>query len=150
MIYRFGYEREMSAVFNRPFVRFLRFGLVVIFFATVLMGAGRGCVSGDSGETVDEIHTSFSIYTLSRGKGVPDSARQALVQSRDLLLKAQSRGEVLRLMEHRIGLEGETRLCVEFDSAESAQNMRRQVEEFTQGVDLFRIKAERCPQAKKK
>ncbi len=145
MIHRLGQKAEMSVRINHPFFTSVRFVLVMTLLGTVLMGASRGCVGSDSEKTMNTLPTSFAIYTLSRGKGVPDSARQALVQSRALLLKAQSRGEVLRLMEHRIGLEGETRVCVEFDSAEAAQKMMNQVQELTQGMDLIQTKVERCP-----
>ena len=53
-------------------------------------------------------------------------------------------GEVTRLVEHRIGLEGETRLCAEFSDEHAADKFFDQLHSLTHGVDLVNIKKEVC------
>ena len=96
-------------------------------------------------ETLEPVPHSFSVYALSRGKGVPEQAREVLVQSRTLLKAAQERGEVLRMVEQRIGIEGETRICAQFSNVEKALTMMDQIKKIGQGVDLVNVKAEPCP-----
>ena len=78
---------------------------------------------GDSSEASGKPATSvtskpeFALYALSRGKGVPAPTRAALEKAHVLLEDARQRGAVLALKQTRIGLEGETRLCVEAKDA---------------------------------
>lgn len=88
---------------------------------------------------------SFSVYALSRGKGVPDKARKVLEEARNMFKAAQERGEVSRFTDQRIGLEGETRLCVEFVNADTARNIFSEIQNIGHGVDLLNIKVEPCP-----
>jgi hypothetical protein len=121
------------------------FGLVITGMGFMMMGAGKGCAEDKPPETLAPAPQSISVYALSRGKGLPDQAQNVLAQSRKLLKAAQERGEVLRVIERRIGIEGETKLCAEFSHAESARRLSRQIQQLGQGVDLITVKAEPCP-----
>jgi hypothetical protein len=88
---------------------------------------------------------SFSVYALSKGKGVPEKTRQALQQIRALLEDAQRQGNVVQLKQTRIGLEGETRLCAEFSSATVAQELFEQSRKLSAGIELLNVVMEPCP-----
>jgi len=128
-------------------VGYLSLSLTLLGMGLMIMGASKGCAEAKPPETLAPAPQSISVYALSRGKGVPDQAREVLAQSRTLLKAAQERGEVLRVVEQRIGLEGETRLCAEFSHAESARTITLidQIQQLGQGVDLINIKVEPCP-----
>ncbi len=127
------------------FVGYLSLGFTVLGMGIMMMGASKGCAETKPPETLAPAPQSISVYALSRGKGVPDQARAVLTETRDLLKAAQERGEIVRMKEQRIGIEGETKLCAEFSEEKSAQPMIDQIRELGQGVDLIQIKAEPCP-----
>lgn len=134
----------MSTRSTQCAVRSLKGLLCLIALSILLIGAGVGCVEIKKSETQASTPSSFSVYVLSRGKGVPVEARQVLAQSRHVLKKAQEQGEVTRLVEHRIGLEGETRLCAEFSDEYAADKFFDQLHRLSHGVDLVNIKKEAC------
>ena len=105
---------------------------------------GAGCAEINASESRAATPSSFSVYALSRGKGVPDEARQVLDHSRRLLKRAQEQGEVKQIVDRRIGLEGETRLCVEFSDEQAANRLFGQIQHFSDGVDLLNVKKELC------
>ncbi|MCA9499651.1 MAG: hypothetical protein MRJ67_08320 [Nitrospirales bacterium] len=121
------------------------FGLALMVMGGMMMGASKGCAEAKPPETLAPAPQSISVYALSRGKGVPDRTREVLVHSRTLLKSAQERGEVRRMVEQRIGIEGETRLCAEFSDVESAHSMIEQIQQLAQGVELINVKVEPCP-----
>ncbi|MDH5587089.1 MAG: hypothetical protein OEZ57_09485 [Nitrospirota bacterium] len=107
--------------------------------------AGAGCAELRTSEAKDPAESSVSVYALSRGKGVPDEARQVLDHARQILKQGQGQGEVTRLVERRIGLEGETRLCAEFVNETVADSFFHQLDQLSLGVDLMNIKRGMCP-----
>jgi hypothetical protein len=127
------------------FVGYLSLGFTLLGMGLIMMGASKGCAEAKPPETLAPAPQSISVYALSRGKGVPDQAMEVLAQTRTLLKAAQERGEALRVVEQRIGIEGETRLCVEFSHAESALPLIDQIQQLGQGVDLINVKVEPCP-----
>ena len=141
-------QQEDSGTFllgRTGFVGYLSIALTLLGMGLMMMGASKGCAEDKPPETLPPAPQSISVYALSRGKGVPDQAREVLDQSRALLKAAQEHGEVLRVIERRIGIEGETRLCAEFAHAESAQTMIDQIKQLGKGVDLINVKVEPCP-----
>jgi hypothetical protein len=87
---------------------------------------------------------SFSIYVLSRGKGVPQKARQAMRKARELVEADQRRGVAVKMETKRLGIEGETRLCVEYEDAKAAARAYEKVKALVKGVDLARVVVEPC------
>lgn len=85
---------------------------------------------------------------LSRGKGVPDTTRAAWKDIRVLLEQQRATYAVTDLRTQRIGLEGETRLCAEFRSAEDAQAALAEVRRRAAGVDLLDVSEAPCPSPK--
>src|SRR4029450_11259547 len=65
--------------------------------------------------------TSFAVYALSRGQGVPAPTRSAWQTVWTMLEDARREGKVARLQQTRLGLEGEVRLCAEFGDRGQAQ-----------------------------
>jgi hypothetical protein len=110
-----------------------------------LIGAWFGCAELKTRESKGSTPASFSLYVLSRGKGVPDEARRVLDHARQVLKEGQEQGEVIRLLDRRIGLEGETRLCAEFSDEQVADRFFNQIYRFSLGVDLVNMKKETCP-----
>lgn len=86
----------------------------------------------------------LAVYALSRGKGVPNEARSALTAARDLFTRLRESGQVLRIVEERMGLEGERRMCAEFVDAKAAATAREQLLSLSRGADLFNIIMEPC------
>jgi hypothetical protein len=121
--------------------------LSVVMAGFLLTGAGMGCADMGGGKDADSSPPqSFSIYALSRGKGVPEEARNVLDQARALLKTSQAQGTVTRLTDQRIGLEGETRVCAELRDTDSARELFSHVQQMSLGVDLINVKIESCPQ----
>lgn len=87
---------------------------------------------------------SFAVYALSRGAGVPDDARSALDAVRGWIDDARARGVAIRSEESRIGLEGETRLCAEFEDPREFRTLRDRVGARVAGVDLVSVRDEPC------
>ena len=105
-----------------------------------------GEASGVKGATraVEKSTAEFAVYALSRGKGVPEPTRGALRKAHTLLVGAQQRGEVIRLKETRIGLEGETRLCVEAKDVAAARALVLELRAMAEKVELFNVVVEPC------
>lgn len=88
---------------------------------------------------------TLAVYALSRGKGVPDEARATLKDIRALLDAARKDGRVTDMASTRIGIEGETRLCVEFRDAAAAAALGAEVRAAARDVELLNVVEERCP-----
>jgi len=119
--------------------------LLVLAMPILLMEAGVGCAELGTSEAKDPAESSVSVYALSRGKGVPDEARGVLDHARQILKQGQEQGEVTRLVERRIGLEGETRLCAEFVDEAVADRFFQQFNQLSLGVELVNINKGMCP-----
>jgi hypothetical protein len=87
---------------------------------------------------------SFAVYALSRGSGVPEAASQLIVELRSLYQTNGTQREVSRYVEDRIGLEGETRVCLEFDTANAAQIAWKEVRVLIGEKELIDLRAEEC------
>lgn len=90
-----------------------------------------------------------AVYALSRGKGVPDQTRQALGAARDLFAKMKAEGRVLDIVETRIGLEGERRICARFKNAADAAAAMQELRALATNVELFNVVSEPCAPAAK-
>ena len=104
--------------------------------------ARRGSGSGAPAVVLE--FQSFALYVLSRGNGVSQGGRKALADFRKLLRSMQAKGEVLEVLDARIGIEGETRVCARFASAEHAAKAWTVMQRSFTGVDLVQLKAEKC------
>jgi hypothetical protein len=136
-------QAPRSVAQARLFPTLLGLSILPFFGVAALSGAehtsARPHPSGASGD-----HMSFSLYVLSRGSGVPESASQALQRFRDLLKTYENEGVSVRTSETRIGLEGERRICAEFEEKDAADEAWRRAETIVAGVDLVNLKAEPC------
>lgn len=123
----------------------------VMFVSLVLIACAgaNGCMRPRSEpatlSTSSLATSSFSVYALSKGQGVPERARQVFQQVRALLEDAQRQGKVVQLKQARIGLEGETRLCAEFSSPTVAQELFEQIRKLGEGIELLNVVVEPCP-----
>jgi hypothetical protein len=80
---------------------------------------------------------SFSVYALSRGKGVPPRTRETFEEMVRVLKTMEEAGQVVKINKQRIGLEGETRLCVEFSDKDSARQAWLEVKNIGKGIELL-------------
>jgi hypothetical protein len=119
--------------------------LLVLIAGLGLNGCGRPVPVLTTRATGVSSATSFSVYALSRGKGVPEKSRQVFQQARALLEDAYRQGRVVRLKQDRIGLEGETRVCAEFSNPTVAQELLEQIRRLSEGVELVNVVIEPCP-----
>jgi hypothetical protein len=88
---------------------------------------------------------SFAVYALSRGAGVPKPTREALDRIRGLLDESTRESGATDPSETRIGLEGEVRLCVEFDDRAAGERALAEVRRMAEGVELMNVVVEPCP-----
>lgn len=86
----------------------------------------------------------FGVYALSRGKGVPEEAREAMKAVAAIVEADRERGIAVRSERTRLGLEGETRLCIEYDDEDAAAAALRSISEAVEGVDLMNLEVESC------
>ena len=93
--------------------------------------------------------TSFAVFALSRGKGVPPEAREVLRKAAEIADADKRRGVRVDTRRTRIGLEGETRLCVEYQSAADARRGLDQVEKLVKDVDLVNLVPGPCSEPAK-
>ena len=87
---------------------------------------------------------TFTVSALSRGKGVPPEARQAQRNVRELVERDQAAGISVSVSTTRLGLEGETRLCVEYADPVAGARSYERAKAMEEGVDLFRVRSEPC------
>ena len=92
----------------------------------------------------DPAGAEFALYALSRGKGVPEPTRDVFENANAYLEESRQRGEVLSLRKTRIGLEGETRLCVQAKDAAAARALQQEVRSIAGDVELFNVVEEPC------
>ena len=121
---------------------------LILILLYSLAGALLGCPT--LAQVCDEtkgrfIERSFSIYVLSRGKGVPDASWEVYIRIRELFHGQKANGKLIKTEETRIGIEGERRLCAEFLTEDAAYQAWKQVEEISAGVELVNLVIERCP-----
>ena len=117
--------------------------LSILAFAA-LSPSGEGSGVKDATRAAEKSTAEFAVYALSRGKGVPDPTRGALRKARTLIEGAKQRGEVIRLKETRIGLEGETRLCAEAKDVATARALLRELRAIAENIELFNVVVEPC------
>jgi hypothetical protein len=88
---------------------------------------------------------SFTIVALSRGKGVPPAAREALRSVQELVETDRRQGVKVIVETTRIGLEGETRTCVEYQDTVAGGRAYERASAIVKGVDLVNLTLEPCP-----
>ena len=96
----------------------------------------------------DAAPVRITIEALSRGKGVPAETRDAFKQVRALLERQQATPAIAALQYQRIGIEGESRLCVEFRNASDAQAALTEIRKIAAGADLLNVAEAPCPSKK--
>lgn len=89
---------------------------------------------------------NFAVYALSRAKGVPPEAREALRKVREFIEGDRSRGLGVRVETERIGIEGETRVCAEYEDPEDAGRAFERASALVKGIDLINLAIEPCDQ----
>ena len=87
---------------------------------------------------------SFAVYALSRGTGVPPAAREALEQVTSLVESDRKQGVRLTVETTRIGIEGERRMCVEYEDPRDGARAWERASAIVKGVDLVNLVAEPC------
>jgi hypothetical protein len=81
---------------------------------------------------------------LSRGKGVPQGAREALRTVREAAEADRARGLRVHVATARLGLEGETRLCVEYADPAAGGRAYERAQALAKGVELVNLVAGPC------
>ena len=113
--------------------------LILVVFALI-----EGCANQPPSQlSAMPVAKGFSIVILSRGQGVPALAKDKLKQIESLLKPYDDRGK-LKVSKSRIGLEGETKVCVAVSDSNLANQMLSQTQAIAKGVDLMNVEAEPC------
>jgi hypothetical protein len=117
--------------------------VVPLMLVTTILGLSTAAHA--NGLPLDNLEgRSFSLYVLSRGKGVPDETWRVLKEMRKMFASLQADGVVVRIHEERVGLEGERRLCAEFIDEIAARKAWSQAKEIAAGIELVNLRAEPC------
>lgn len=124
-------------------------GSLVPVLAFLLSGFCLAACAREPGPTTSEppstpAVTSFAVYTLSRGAGVPAEAREALEQVTNLVDADRKRGVKVTSETTYIGLEGERRLCAEYEDPKEGTRAWERAGAIVKGVDLVNLAAEPC------
>lgn len=82
---------------------------------------------------------AFQLTILSRGSGVPAAARDAAQHVQGLVDVDRARGVRVTAETTRLGIEGERRLCVTYESAAEGGRMLERVRELVKGIDLVNL-----------
>ena len=82
---------------------------------------------------------TFQLTILSRGSGVPAAAREAAQQVQKLVDADRARGIRVTVETTRIGIEGERRMCVTYESAPEGGRMLQRVRALVKGIDLVNL-----------
>ena len=114
-------------------------GMITVLISVGAAGCHPKSAPSPSDRRPTEGPLTFSLYALSRGKGVPEPTRETYQKVRNMLRKAEVEGTVIRLRETRVGLEGETRIEFELSRGRDATTLMRRIREFVQGVDLLNL-----------
>ncbi len=109
-----------------------------------LAAAWLACAPAAAAPEAPNDRPSFAVYALSRGSGVPEGARSALDAVRGWLEDASARGIAIRVEQSRIGLEGEMRLCAEFEDPNEFRALRERVRARVAGIALVDFREEPC------
>jgi hypothetical protein len=87
---------------------------------------------------------SFAVYALSRGKGVPPEAREALRRVVEFAEEEQKRGVKVTVTSTRIGIEGETRVCLSYEDSKEGARAYERARAIVKNVDLLNLEVEPC------
>ncbi len=88
--------------------------------------------------------TSFAVYILSRGRGVPPEARAAQMEVQKLAEADRDSGLTVSIAATRIGIEGERRLCVTYEDPQNGARALERAREIVKGIDLINLVVEPC------
>lgn len=75
---------------------------------------------------------------------MPPEARDALEQVTNLVESDRNRGVKVTIQTTRIGLEGEKRLCAEYEDPREGTRAWESARAIVKGVDLVNLVAEPC------
>lgn len=104
-----------------------------------------GCAVGGGAEDAAVLPAkSFVVLALSRGKGVPTAAQAFFAKAHELLAKAKDDGADIAISRQRIGLEGESKLCVQFSDPIQGGNWFKKMQDLARGIDLINVAIEPC------
>jgi len=92
-----------------------------------------------TGARGERVTRAFQLSILSRGSGVPVAAKEAAQQVQKLVDADRARGLQVTVETTRIGIEGERRMCVTYESAPDGDRMFRRVRALVKGVDLVNL-----------
>lgn len=99
-------------------------------------------------ETTPPPVRSFAVYALSRGKGVPPEAAEALRKVVALAEEDQRRGVQVSFTTKRFGLEGEARACITYEDAQAGARALESARSIVKNVDLVNLEVEPCNEEK--
>lgn len=118
-----------------------------LFGAMAVISICQCCAAGPApaGERPDDAPLNIEVLTLSRGSGVPESTRVAFDTIAREAENARQTGGVTAIQRARIGLEGETRLCVRFRDPAVREEYARRWQSLSDGVELMQLREGGCP-----
>ena len=122
------------------------------FVCTMLFGIGLYAAAASSSVYANsekelnpsQEHPSIEILTLSRGRGVPETTFIAFQEILALANTALESGTATSIRQEKIGLEGETRLCIVFRDNQALASIDNQIRRLATNIDLLQVKHNHC------
>ena len=89
-------------------------------------------------------HPSIEILTLSRGRGVPETTFKVFQEIMAVANTALESGTAVSVKQEKIGLEGETRLCIVFRDKQAFTAIGNQIRSLATNTELLQVKHNHC------
>ncbi len=98
-----------------------------------------GCQHSNQPVSTPQTPFVLTVEALSRGKGVPEAAREAFGECRALVESAVAEGAGIDVSQNTIGLEGEVQLRLEFADHKVGQALAERLRAVVEGVELINV-----------
>lgn len=115
---------------------------LLTMLAAATLAPAFGCAYGATADAGSS--PGIEVLALSRGRGVPEPTRRAFDAILTLARQARADGRVIALGRRTIGLEGETRLCLEFTDTQARDRLLGEIERIAAGIDLLAVNLKDC------
>ncbi len=115
-----------------------------VIIAILVVTALPSCATPTADAKKSNEERRFSVLILSRGAGVPTATRVVFNEIKRLLINARTTGAAVNVTEIRIGLEGETKLCVTSTDPQALDVLVGKVKALSKGVELLNVDVASC------
>ena len=120
----------------------LAYTLLISFALPSAVTASMDAASSDNHSSTPP---TIEVLVLSRGNGVPEATREVFQRIVELANSAIAAGIVDSVKQEVIGLEGETRLCIQLYNEAGLLALDKQVSALAADTELLQLSNNSCP-----